>query len=91
MHIVIDKAFEFLQECRMPRKPRIEFEGALYHVLNRGNYQEAVFKVLGAGQMFEQTLFDTCHRFGWLLHAYVCLSNHFHLTVETPEATVMCC
>ncbi len=28
----------------MPRKARVEFEGALYHVLDRGDRQEAIFR-----------------------------------------------
>lgn len=73
----------------MPRQPRIEYEGALYHIMNRGNYREYIFDVSGAGELFEQTLFDACKRFGWLLHAYVCLSNHFHIALETPEANLV--
>jgi len=65
----------------MPRKPRVEYEGALSHVLNRGNYQEDIFLVAESGEIFEETLFDACRRFGWLLHAYMCLSNHFCLAL----------
>jgi putative transposase len=48
----------------MPRKPRIEYAGAIYHVLNRGNYQEDVFCVLDSGALFERTLIECCERFG---------------------------
>jgi REP element-mobilizing transposase RayT len=57
--------------------------------MNRGNYREHIFSVSDAGEIFEETLFDACSRYGWLLHAYVCLSNHFHLAVETPEANLV--
>ena len=60
----------------MPRQRRIEYEGALYHIMNRGNYRDYIFEVPGAGELFEQTLFEACDRFGWLLHAYVGMSNH---------------
>lgn len=73
----------------MPRKPRIEYEDAVYHVLNRGNYQDAVFLVGEAGEVFERTLFDTCRRFGWILYAYVVMSNHYHLALKTPEANLV--
>jgi putative transposase len=49
--------------CRlgyMPRQTRMESEGAFYHVLNRGNYRQAVFKVGQSGEQFERTLFDAC-------------------------------
>ena len=61
----------------MPRKPRIEYEGAVYHVLNRGNYQEDLFDVDGSGPMFEEVLFAAAGRFGWVLHAYVIMSTTY--------------
>lgn len=70
----------------MARAPRIEYAGAVYHVLNRGNYRQDLFTIAGFGTSFEQTLFDACERFGWRLHAYVLMSNHYHLCVETPDA-----
>ena len=72
----------------MPREPRIEYAGALYHVLNRGNYRQELFAVHGAGASFEQTLYEACDRFGWQVHAFVLMSNHYHLCVETPDANL---
>lgn len=72
----------------MPRKPRIEYAGAMYHVLNRGNYQEDVFCVSGSGALFERTLIECCERFGWRLHAHVIMSNHYHLAIETVDANL---
>jgi putative transposase len=73
----------------MPRKPRIEYPGAVYHVLNRGNYRQDLFAIEGAGPSFEQTLFETCDRFGWQLYAYVLMSNHFHLCVKTKDGRLV--
>jgi len=72
----------------MPRKPRIEYAGAVYHVLNRGNYRNDLFAVENAGTSFENTLFETCSRYDWRLQAYVLLSNHYHLAVETRAANL---
>jgi len=72
----------------MARASRIEYDGALYHVLNRGNYRQELFTAGQAGRHFEQTLLETCARFGWRLHAYVIMSNHYHLALETPEANL---
>lgn len=69
----------------MARKLRFEYPGALYHVLNRGNYRQAIFEEEGARLSFEQTLFETCNRCGWILHAYVIMGNHYHLALETPQ------
>ncbi len=73
----------------MPRQPRIEYEDAMYHVLNRGNYRNAIFSVETSAELFEEVLFNTCGRFGWLLHAYVILSNHYHLVIKTPTANLV--
>lgn len=69
----------------MPRKLRVEFAGACYHVINRGNYRRALFSGKGAAESFEKCLFEASQRFGWALHAFVIMNNHFHLAVETPE------
>jgi putative transposase len=74
----------------MPRQSRIEYAGAVYHVLNRGNYRQDLFTVEDAGVCFERTLFDACERLGWRLHAYVLMSNHYHLCVETPDGRLAC-
>jgi putative transposase len=72
----------------MARKLRLEYPGAIYHVLNRGNYRGWVFKEEGARHAFEECLFQACVKCGWLLHAYVLMGNHFHLAVETPEGNL---
>ncbi len=59
-------------------------------MLNRGNYRQDLFTVKDAGVCFEQTLFDACERFGWRLHAYVLMSNHYHLCIETPDSRLAC-
>lgn len=68
----------------MARKLRLEFPGACYHVINRGNYRRDLFSGKGAARSFEDCLLEAGVAFGWRLHAYVVMSNHFHLAVETP-------
>jgi putative transposase len=68
----------------MARKLRLEFPGAIYHVINRGNYRSWIFASPGAKQAFETCLFAACERCGWLLHAFVIMGNHYHLALETP-------
>ncbi len=72
----------------MSRKPRIDYENAICHVMNRGNYRENIFQVGSSGKVFEKTLFEACGRFGWILHAYVVMSNHFHMALHTPDANL---
>lgn len=69
----------------MPRKLRLEFAGACYHVINRGNYRRDLFAGKGAAESFERCLGEAADRYGWRVHAFVIMRNHFHLAVETPE------
>lgn len=69
----------------MSRPWRIEFAGACYHVINRGNYRRELFNGTGAAEAFERTLDEAAQRFGWAVHAYVVMSNHYHLAVELGE------
>jgi putative transposase len=73
----------------MPRKQRIEYPGAVYHVISRGNYRKELFLKEKTGESFEKCLFETVDRCGWQVHAYVIMSNHYHLVVETPEPNLV--
>ncbi|MDF7802114.1 transposase [Pontiellaceae bacterium B1224] len=73
----------------MARKPRVEFAGATYHVMCRGNHQEAVFKDAKDNERFLDTLEEVSERNGWLIHAFVLMSNHYHLLLETPEPNLV--
>lgn len=46
------------------RKLRLEYPGAIYHVINRGNYRSWVFESEGARKSFQKALFETCERAG---------------------------
>jgi hypothetical protein len=70
------------------RKPRVEFAGVVYHVLDRGDRREEMFLGDEDREMFLRTLGETCGRTGWRLHAYVLMSNHYHLLLETLQANL---
>lgn len=72
----------------MARKLRLEFSGAVYHVINRGNYRRDVFAGERTKSAFETCLFEACERSGWLLHAYGVMRNHYHLALETPNGNL---
>jgi hypothetical protein len=74
---------------KMARKPRLEFEGAIYHIINRGNYREVVFGTKGVAGAFKKALIEAAEKYQWVIHAYVVMSNHFHLAVETPEGNLV--
>ena len=73
----------------MARRLRIQYPGATYHVINRGNYRGEVFGSVGAAKAFETVLGEGCEMFGWVVHAYVVMRNHFHLALETPEPNLV--
>jgi REP element-mobilizing transposase RayT len=54
-------------------------------VINRGNYRRDLFRGEGAAEAFERVLGEAAERFRWRVHAYVVMSNHFHLGIELTE------
>ncbi len=73
----------------MPRKPRVEYAGAVYHVMSRGNRLQKIFRGDADCAMFLTTLGEVCQRTGWRVHAYTLLGNHYHLLLETPEPNLV--
>jgi putative transposase len=73
----------------MARGIRIEYPGAFYHVMARGNRRERIFRDEADRRFFCQTLGEACARTGWKVHAWVLMSNHYHLMLETPEANLV--
>jgi len=69
----------------MARSPRLEYPGAIYHVINRGNYKRDIFESAGAAQAFVEVIEEAVARYGWELGAYVVMRNHYHLALRTPE------
>jgi putative transposase len=78
-----------LQIERMARKLRLEYEGAIYHVMNRGCRREPIFQDDRDRQMFLETLGQAAQKTGWQIHAYCLMANHFHLVLETPGANLV--
>jgi putative transposase len=73
----------------MSRKLRIQFPGAIYHLMSRGDRREAIFLDDHDRESFLQTLGDTCVKTGWQVHAFCLMPNHFHLVVETPQPNLV--
>lgn len=73
----------------MARKLRIQYPGATYHVINRGNYRRGVFESTGAREAFLRVLIEATTLYGWRVHAYVIMRNHFHLALETPQPNLV--
>ncbi|MDQ8209749.1 transposase, partial [Coraliomargarita sp. SDUM461003] len=63
--------------------------GAVYYVISQRNYRKESFLKANTGEAFEGCLFKAVERCGWKLHAYVIMSNHYHLALETPEPNLV--
>jgi putative transposase len=73
----------------MARPARIQYEGAVYHVMSRGDRREPIFLDDDDRRLFLDALGAVCERTGWRVHAYVLMQNHFHLVVETPRPNLV--
>jgi putative transposase len=67
----------------MARLPRLTVPGYPHHIIQRGNNRQAIFSSAADYQMLLGLLDENAQKFGVALHAYVLMSNHFHL-LATP-------
>ena len=72
----------------MSRPVRIEFPGAVYLVTSKGSDGQIVFGDSDDRGVFLNVLDNVVVRFGWLIHSYVLMDDHYHLVVEVPEANL---
>ena len=73
----------------MPRQRRIEYAGAIYHAMARGDRREDIVLDDSDRERFEETLAEVVGSSGWILYAWVLMSNHYHLLFKTPEANLV--
>jgi putative transposase len=78
-----------MQSWGMARKLRLEYPGAVYHVMNRGDRREPIFQDDQDRQRFIATLGEACGKTGWQVQALCLMGNHFHLVVETPRGNLV--
>ena len=66
----------------------MEFAGAVYHVMARGNERREVFRDDQDRQRLLAALAEAVERFGLRVHAYCLMPNHYHLLLGTPRANL---
>lgn len=69
----------------MARKPRVEFEGAFYHVIARGNQRQDIFRDDKDRATYLERLEHYRKRYDFKLYAYVLMANHVHMLIETQR------
>jgi REP element-mobilizing transposase RayT len=72
----------------MPRRPREEVEGGVYHVFARGNDKRLIYRDDQDRRTYLRMLRGTVRHCRWRLLAYCLMDNHVHLLVETPAANL---
>lgn len=72
----------------MARPLRVEFENASYHVVNRGNQRQRIFRRRGDYELFLDRLERCVEEHGAEVRAYCLMPNHFHLYLCTPQANL---
>jgi REP element-mobilizing transposase RayT len=60
----------------------------MYHVMSRGDQREDIFLDDVDRHDFVKTLAEACQKTGWQVHAYCLMRNHYHLVLETPNASL---
>ena len=73
----------------MARKLRVQYPGAVYHVMNRGDRREPIYADDQDRLLFLDTLAEACEKTDWQVHAWCLMSNHFHLVSETPRGNLV--
>jgi Transposase and inactivated derivatives len=85
----IDSRLSIVLYVGMPRKLRIEYPGAMYHVMSRGDRREKIYLDDVDRQDFIKTLAEACQKTNWQVPAYCLMPNHYHLVLETPEPNLV--
>ncbi len=69
----------------MTRPLRIEYPGALHHVMSRGDNRQGIYLNDHDRERFFDIYSNIVDRLSWATYAWCLMGNHFHLVVETPE------
>jgi putative transposase len=69
----------------MPRRPRIDYPGAIHHVAVNGNNRQVMFLDDDDRRHCLSLLGESVHRYGWKLWAYCLMDTHWHMVVRTPD------
>jgi REP element-mobilizing transposase RayT len=69
----------------MPRRLRIQYPGAIYHVMARGNGRQDIVRDDQDRERLQDELARATVCAGWRVYAFVLLSNHLHIVLKTPQ------
>jgi len=72
----------------MARRPRLQFPGAIYHVMSRGNRKSPIFEDDHDRRVFVDTVNDAVERYAIRCYAFCLMNNHYHLVIDTPRGNL---
>jgi putative transposase len=72
----------------MARPIRLQYPGAVFHITQRGNERRDIFVDDSDRERFLELLAKAVERFGWILTAFVLMTNHYHLVVQLTEESL---
>ena len=72
----------------MARRPRLQYPGAIYHVMSRGNRKAPIFDDDADRGRFFETLDTARHRYGARIYEACQMTNHYHLLLATPRGNL---
>jgi putative transposase len=73
----------------VPRQLRLEYGGAIYHLMNRGDRREEIVRDDGDRELFVATLGAAALKCGWQVHAWCLLGNHFQRAMRGVASRAM--
>lgn len=72
----------------MGRKPRVIYNGALYHIIQRGNNRNYIYEDINDKKMFFKILLETREKYDFKILYYVLMDNHYHIILEVGETSI---
>lgn len=72
----------------MSRPLRLEFPDALYHITSRGDRREDIYDDDTDRAEFLKIFSTVIKQYNWVCYAYVLMSNHYHLLIQTPDSNL---
>lgn len=72
----------------MPIPKRIEYPGAIYHVMAHGNGYQWIYKSKENIYDYISILNDVIIKYNFFIHCFVIMQNHYHMLIETPNGNL---
>ncbi|EEG77481.1 transposase [Dethiobacter alkaliphilus] len=72
----------------MPRRPRLWYPGAAYHIMCRGNHRQEIFRDDEDRQVYLRYLLEAKNLYRCILLTYCLMTNHVHLQIETTDIAI---